>query len=69
MNVAIALTAIAHGAVMANHVEVVELLKRKRVTNAGKEGFGEKEIYGAVVKDCLTGETWTVRAKVFLLIR
>ncbi|KAI9342740.1 FAD dependent oxidoreductase-domain-containing protein [Zopfochytrium polystomum] len=63
MNVAIALTAINHGAVMANHVEVVELLKRPRLTNIGQQGLGEKEIYGAVVRDTLTGDTWTVRAK------
>ncbi|KAJ3217230.1 mitochondrial glycerol-3-phosphate dehydrogenase [Dinochytrium kinnereticum] len=63
MNVAIALTAVTHGAVVANHVEVVELLKRPRVTNKGTEGLGDEEIYGAVVKDTLSGETWTVRAK------
>ncbi|KAJ3325518.1 mitochondrial glycerol-3-phosphate dehydrogenase [Blyttiomyces sp. JEL0837] len=63
MNVAIALTAIAHGAVVANHVEVVEILKRKRTTLIGKFGHGDQEIYGAVVRDTLTGDTWTVRAK------
>lgn len=63
MNVAIALTAISHGAVMANHVEVVEILKRKRTTNEGRFGMKEEEIYGAVVRDNLTGDTWTIRAK------
>ncbi|KAJ3114461.1 mitochondrial glycerol-3-phosphate dehydrogenase [Phlyctochytrium bullatum] len=63
MNVAIALTAVSHGAVVANHVEVVELLKRPRTTNVDTPGLGPQELYGAVVRDTLTGETWTVRAK------
>ena len=69
MNVAIALTAIAHGAVVANHVEVVELLKQPRTTNVGHPGFGDQEIYGAVVRDNMTGDTWTVRAKVCTLVQ
>ncbi|KAL5038386.1 hypothetical protein BDV3_006443 [Batrachochytrium dendrobatidis] len=63
MNVAISLTAIAHGAVVANHVEVVGILKKARVTNVGKHGLGDEEIYGAVVKDTLSGESWTIRTK------
>ncbi|KAJ3031443.1 mitochondrial glycerol-3-phosphate dehydrogenase, partial [Rhizophlyctis rosea] len=63
MNVALALTAIAHGAVVANHVEVVRLLKKKRVTNVGLFGLGGEEICGAVVRDCMTGEEWEVGAK------
>nr|KAJ3422537.1 mitochondrial glycerol-3-phosphate dehydrogenase [Polyrhizophydium stewartii] len=63
MNVAIALTAISHGAVVANHVEVIGLLKQARVTNKGKFDLGEEELYGAVVRDVLTGDTWTIRAK------
>lgn len=56
MAVSIALTAAAHGAVLANHVEVVELLKKK--------GEGDKEVVcGAVVRDKLTGESWPIRAK------
>ncbi|KAI8830277.1 FAD dependent oxidoreductase-domain-containing protein [Chytriomyces cf. hyalinus JEL632] len=63
MNVAIALTAVAHGAVVANHVEVVELVKKPRSKFFGKAGFGKDEICGAVVRDVLTGKTWTVKAK------
>ncbi|KAJ3015291.1 UNVERIFIED_CONTAM: mitochondrial glycerol-3-phosphate dehydrogenase [Siphonaria sp. JEL0065] len=63
MNVAIALTAIAHGAVLANHVEVVQLIKMPRTTFLNKKGFGDQEICGAVVRDTLTGKSWTVKAK------
>ncbi|KAJ3067891.1 mitochondrial glycerol-3-phosphate dehydrogenase [Podochytrium sp. JEL0797] len=62
MNVAIALTAVAHGAVIANHVEVVELIKKPR-TFFGPKGLGEQEICGAVVRDVLTGVSWTIKAK------
>ena len=56
MNVAIALSAIDNGAVVANHVEVVDLLK--------KEAGGKTEICGAVLKDEFTGEHWEIFAKV-----
>ncbi|KAJ3150024.1 mitochondrial glycerol-3-phosphate dehydrogenase [Geranomyces michiganensis] len=63
MNVAIALTAVAHGAVVANHTEVIRLLKKKRTTLLGQHRFGSEEIYGAVVRDTLTGDEWEVKAK------
>jgi glycerol-3-phosphate dehydrogenase len=63
MNVAIALTAIQHGAAVANHVEVIELLKKPRETNKGQAGFGETEICGAKVRDTLTGDSWNIYAK------
>ncbi|KAI9338212.1 FAD dependent oxidoreductase-domain-containing protein [Obelidium mucronatum] len=63
MNVAIALTAVAHGAVLANHVEVIQLLKKPRTTLLGHKGFGDQEICGAVVRDTITGKSWTVKAK------
>ncbi|KAJ3020723.1 mitochondrial glycerol-3-phosphate dehydrogenase [Thoreauomyces humboldtii] len=63
MNVALALTAVAHGAVVANHTEVVRLLKKRRTTLLGQHKFGSEEIYGAIVRDSLTGEEWEVRAK------
>ncbi|KAJ1948255.1 mitochondrial glycerol-3-phosphate dehydrogenase, partial [Dispira parvispora] len=56
MNVAIALTAISHGAVVSNHMEVTELLKKP-----GPKG--QELICGAKVRDSLTGEEFTVRAK------
>lgn len=52
MNVALALTAARHGAVVANHVGTNRFLKDK----AGR-------LRGAILKDSLTGETWSVRAK------
>ena len=56
MNTAIALTAIQHGAAVANHVQVESLVKKQV---SGKVD----QICGAVVKDMLTGETWTIKAK------
>ncbi len=53
MNVALIMTAVKHGAVVANYCEVTKLLK----DNNGK-------LNGASVKDNLTGDEWTVRAKV-----
>ncbi|TPX49166.1 glycerol-3-phosphate dehydrogenase [Synchytrium endobioticum] len=61
MNVALTLTAIAAGAVAANHVEVVGLLKRSR--EKAKQGLGPEELCGAVLRDTLTGESWEVQAK------
>lgn len=57
MNLAIALTAVRHGASVANHVEVLSLLKKK-------EGDNEDEVVcGAHVRDVITGEEFDVRAK------
>lgn len=50
---ALIMTAVQHGAVVANHVEVVELLK-------GPTG----QVTGTKMRDVLTGEEWTVAAKV-----
>ncbi|RHZ58181.1 hypothetical protein Glove_375g15 [Diversispora epigaea] len=55
MNVALALTAVSRGAVVANHVEVLNLLK----DDQGK-------LKGAHVRDNLTGEEWDVMAKVII---
>ncbi|KAG0032584.1 mitochondrial glycerol-3-phosphate dehydrogenase [Podila clonocystis] len=52
MNVALGLTAVQYGAVIANHVEVVELLKDEN-----------KRLCGARVKDTLTGKEFKVKAK------
>lgn len=64
MNVAIAMSAVAHGAVVANHVEVVELLKKPRTTDGKDARLADKELCGAVLRDNLTGKTWTVKCKV-----
>jgi glycerol-3-phosphate dehydrogenase len=52
MGVGLAVTAAANGAAVANHVEVVNLLKDE----TGK-------VIGAQLKDVLSGETWEVQAK------
>ncbi|KAF9312906.1 mitochondrial glycerol-3-phosphate dehydrogenase, partial [Podila horticola] len=52
MNVALGLTAVQYGAVIANHVEVVELVKDEN-----------KRLCGARVKDTLTGKEFNVKAK------
>lgn len=51
MNVCIALTAADRGATVCNHVEVVNLTKT------------EGKLSGAVLKDRLTGDSWSVSAK------
>lgn len=53
MNVALIMTAVKHGAAVANHTEVVKL---------HKDGFGK--LNGARVRDNLTGKEWDVKAKV-----
>ncbi|KAG0324669.1 mitochondrial glycerol-3-phosphate dehydrogenase [Podila humilis] len=53
MNVALGLTAVQYGAVIANHVEVVELIKDEK----------NKRLCGARVKDTLTGKVFNVKAK------
>jgi len=55
MNVALATTAIENDAVVANYVEVVQLIKD-----------AEGQIGGAIVRDTLSGETWEVKAKVVI---
>ncbi|KAJ2157588.1 mitochondrial glycerol-3-phosphate dehydrogenase [Coemansia sp. RSA 552] len=51
MNAALAITAAAHGAVVANHVEVTSLIK------------DDGRVCGAMMRDNETGEEWAVRAK------
>lgn len=53
MNMALIMTAVKQGAIVANHVEVTELLKNP-----------DGKLSGALVKDNLTGASWTVKAKV-----
>ncbi|KRY55761.1 putative glycerol-3-phosphate dehydrogenase, mitochondrial, partial [Trichinella britovi] len=56
MNIALILTAIRYGAQCANHVEVVDLLKKT-------DPDGVTKVCGAKVRDCLTGHQWEIRAK------
>ena len=60
MNVAIALTAAKEGAAVANHVEVLSLIK---APVSDKEG-ARQVVRGARVRDTLTQKEWDVRAKV-----
>lgn len=53
MNVALALTAAKHGATIANHCEVVKLIKNEH-----------GHIKGTKVRDNLTGDEFDVKAKV-----
>ncbi|CAH1249133.1 GPD2 [Branchiostoma lanceolatum] len=56
MNLAIALSAARHGAAVANHMEVKSLTK-------STDDNGKEVISGAIMKDTLTGEEITVKAK------
>ncbi|OMJ17346.1 Glycerol-3-phosphate dehydrogenase, mitochondrial [Smittium culicis] len=56
MNVSLALTAAANGAVVANHIEVISLVK-------SKDHSGNDIVKGAIVRDSETGDQWEVRAK------
>ncbi|WVF70763.1 hypothetical protein IAT40_005557 [Kwoniella sp. CBS 6097] len=58
MNISLVMTAVQHGAVMANHVEVTALHKRPDASRGG-----ELRIYGATLKDRLSGEEWNVRCR------
>ena len=53
---ALIMSAVKHGAIVANYCEVLKL-------NKGPNG----KINGARVKDNLTGEEWNIRTKVNLL--
>jgi len=51
MNISIAITATRHGATIANHVKVMDLIKT------------DGKVSGAKVRDEITGEEWEVKAK------
>ncbi|KAJ1877838.1 mitochondrial glycerol-3-phosphate dehydrogenase, partial [Kickxella alabastrina] len=55
MNAALAVTAAAHGAVVANHVEVTSLIK--------DTVDGIERVRGAMVRDNETGDEWAVKAR------
>jgi len=62
MNVSLVMTAVQHGAVMTNHVEVVKLHKKM------DEAKGTDRICAATLKDTMTGEEWVVRCRVDLIL-
>ncbi|KAI8871346.1 DAO-domain-containing protein [Ramicandelaber brevisporus] len=57
MAVALALTAVSHGAVVANHTEVTGLIKERDIAT------GAEKCRGAVVRDTLSGEQFVVKCK------
>lgn len=59
MNISLVMTAVQHGAVVANYVEVTELHKKPDPSRGGQE-----RICAATLKDRRTGETWKVRTRV-----
>jgi len=63
MNISLVMTAVQHGAIMANHVEVTQLHKKPD----SKRG-GEERICAATVKDRMTGEEWVIRCRVSRLV-
>ena len=63
MNVAIGLTAAREGATVANHVEVVSLIKEQ---TTGEDGKTKEMVRGAHMRDMITGKEWDVRAKVVI---
>lgn len=58
MNISLVLTAVQHGAVMANHVEVTKIHKKLDQVK------GTERICGARVKDRMTGDEWDVKCRV-----
>jgi hypothetical protein len=59
MNISLIMTAVQHGAIVANHAEVVALHKKPDP----KRG-GEERICAATVRDKMTGDEWVVRCRV-----
>lgn len=65
MNVALALTAAKEGATVANHVEVISLLKEQQTKQTEDGGTETKQVVcGARMKDTITGKEWETRAHV-----
>ena len=62
MNMALVMTAVQHGATVANHVEVTGLQKKL------DESRGTDRIIGVEVKDRMTGESFPIRTRVSNLV-
>ncbi|KAK4687415.1 glycerol-3-phosphate dehydrogenase, partial [Tremellales sp. Uapishka_1] len=58
MNISLVMTAVQHGAIVANHVEVTALHKM-----SDPQKGGEERICGATLKDRMTGEEWRVKCR------
>jgi glycerol-3-phosphate dehydrogenase len=63
LNVMLAMTALKHGAAVANKVEVTSLIHEPRAMHPTLPGDGPEVVVGAMLKDSITGEEWSVRAK------
>ena len=63
MNISLVMTAVQHGAIVANHTEVTAIYKSPDASRGG-----EPRICGARLKDNMTGEEWDVKCRVSLLI-
>ena len=64
MNIALALTAAKKGATVANHVEVISLLKEEQTRSTGEGETDTKQVLcGARMKDKITGKEWEMRAR------
>lgn len=59
MNISLIMTAVQHGAIVANHTEVTQLYKRPDPSRGGEE-----RIVGARLKDYMTGDEWDVKCRV-----
>ena len=79
MNVALAMTAAREGATVANHMEVVQLLFEQTPMESSLEDIAvsestsldaeAKKVVGAIVRDRLTGEEFSVYAKVRVFVK
>jgi glycerol-3-phosphate dehydrogenase len=65
MNLALILTAVKEGAVVANYVSATKLLQTPQIgdTSLASSSEGGGKLYGAAVRDAITGEEWEVHAK------
>ena len=62
MNISLIMTAVQHGAIVANHTEVTKIYKSPDASRGGQE-----RICGARLKDNMTGEEWDVKCRVSFL--
>jgi glycerol-3-phosphate dehydrogenase len=63
MNLALVLTAVRYGAAAANYVEVTKLLKTPAKTATPESKTSGGKLYGASVRDTISGETWDIHAR------
>jgi glycerol-3-phosphate dehydrogenase len=63
MNLALILTSVRYGAAAANYVEVTKLLKTPTKMATTDSSTSGGKLYGASVRDTISGETWDIHAK------